>query len=194
MHADFGQQSRQNGIPQEAGRLLEFSWRRKCPHLVEQHGGAHITVDLGQRHEQLGPLVVAEVVQLDEPALQDGVWVISSWNEELWDALNGALLQVLDHVVVLGQGLGLGKPAANLGLPELGETALMVLILLATAAKGPGEAALFPRMLGEGRPAPRPAFILQLGVSMAKTWLRAKTVAGHHCKSLKSLSLQAHLF
>ena len=62
--------------------------------------------------------------------LQDRVWVVSRWNEELWNALDGALLQGLDHVVVLGQGhdvagdklgLGLGKPGANLGLPELGE-------------------------------------------------------------------------
>ena len=89
----------------------------------------HITVDLGQRHEQLSHLVVAEVVQLDERALQDQVWVFSRQDKELGDALNGALLQGLNHVVLLGQGrrdtgdklgLGLGKPAANLGLPELG--------------------------------------------------------------------------
>ena len=57
-------------------------------------------------------------------------WVVSRQNEELGNALIGALLQGLDHKVVLGQGrrdtagdklgLDLGKPAANLGLPELG--------------------------------------------------------------------------
>ena len=60
--------------------------------------------------------------------LQDRVWVVNRQNEELGDELDGALLQGLDHVVVLGQGshdaagdklgLGLGKPAVNLGLPE----------------------------------------------------------------------------
>ena len=49
---------------------------------------------------------------------------------EYVDALDGALRQGLDDVVVLGQGrrdagdklgLSLGKPAANLGLPEVGE-------------------------------------------------------------------------
>ena len=131
VHADIWWQSRQEGIPEEAGRLLELSWWRQCPHIVEQHGRAHITVDLGQRHEQLSPLVVAEVVQLDEPALQDQVWVVNWQDEELGDVLNGALLQGLNRVVVLGQGrrdtagdklgLGLGKPAANLGLPEFGK-------------------------------------------------------------------------
>ena len=58
-------------------------------------------------------------------------WVVSRRNEELGDVLDGALLLGLDHVVVLGQGrrdaagdklgLGLGKPAMNLRLPELGE-------------------------------------------------------------------------
>ena len=72
--------------------------------LVKQHGGAHITDDLGQCHEQLSPLVVAEVVQLNEPVLQDGVWVVSRRNEELGDVLDGALLKGLNHVVVLGQG------------------------------------------------------------------------------------------
>ena len=102
MHADIGRQSRQKGILEEAGRLFEFSWRGQRPHLVEQHGGAHISVDLGQHHEQLGLLVVAEVAQFDEPALQDGVWVVSRRNEELGDVLDAALLQGLNHVVVLG--------------------------------------------------------------------------------------------
>ena len=45
---DIGRQSRQKSIPEEAGRPLQFLWRRQRPHFVEQHGGAHITVDLGQ--------------------------------------------------------------------------------------------------------------------------------------------------
>ena len=84
-------------MPEEAGRPLEFSWRRQRPHFVEQHGGAHISIDLGQHHEQLSPLVVVEVIQLDEPALQDKVRVVSWQNEELGDALDGALLQGLNH-------------------------------------------------------------------------------------------------
>ena len=189
MHADIWRQSQQEGILEEAGQLLEF-WRCQRPHLVEQHGGAHITVNLGQRHEQLGPLVVTEVVQLDEPLLQDGVRVVSQWNEELWDALDGALLQGLDNVVVLGQGrrdapgdklgLGLGKTAANLGQPELGELDSegvdgVDLVgddgvdLVGDKGWRAGAAALFPRTIGEGRPA-----LILLSVSMAKTWLRAK--------------------
>ena len=131
MHADIGRQSRQESIPEEAGQSLEFLWWRERPHFVEQHGGAHITVDLGQHHEELSPLIVAEVVQLDELALQDQVWVVSRRDEELGDVFDGALLQGLYHMVVLGQGrrdaagdklgLGLGKPDMNLRLPELGE-------------------------------------------------------------------------
>ena len=163
--------------------------RRQRPHLVEEHGGAHIAVNLGQCHEQLSPLVVAEVVQINEPALQDRVWVVSRQNEELGNALIGALLQGLDHKVVLGQGrrdaagdklgLDLGKPAANLGLPKLGELdsdGVGVVDLVSDRTQG--VAALFPRMLGKGRPAPQPALILWLGVSMAKTWLRVVIVGG----------------
>ena len=58
------------------------------------------------------------------------------------------------------------------------------------AAEGPEAAVLFLRTLGKGRP----VLTLRLGVSMAKTWLRVETVTGLHCKSLKSLSLQEHLF
>ena len=90
--------------------------------------------------------------------------------------LDGALLQGLDHMVVLGQGcrdtasdklgLGLGKPAANLrqSSGSLTATALMVLISLTTMAEGPGAAALSSRTLGKGRP----ALILRLDISMAK--------------------------
>ena len=76
-------------------------------------------------------IVDNEVVQLHEPVPQHGVWVISWRNEELRNPLDGTLRQGLDDVVVLGEwwadaaggklGLGLGEPAAHLGLPQLGE-------------------------------------------------------------------------
>ena len=102
-NADIQQQSREEGLPEKAGRVVEFTWRRQRPRLVEQQGGAHVTVDVGQRHEQLGPLIVADVIQLHELVLQHRVWVISRWNEELRNPLNGTLRQGLDDVIVLGQ-------------------------------------------------------------------------------------------
>ena len=178
-----GRGSRQKGNTRRGWLVACVSWRRQ-----------HIYVDLGQRHEQLSPLVVAEVIQFHEPALQDGVWVVSQRNEELGDALDGALLQGLDHVVVLGQGhrdAACDKRASTWAnqlqsldcqsSESLTATVLMLFISLATgpslatAAEGPGAAALFPRTLGKGRPAPQPALILRLGVSMAKTWLRVET-------------------
>ena len=76
----------------------------------------------------LGP---AYIVHINEVALLDQVRVLRLQNEKLWYALNQALLQGLNHLVILGQGgreatgdelgLGLGKPAAHLRLPEHGE-------------------------------------------------------------------------
>ena len=90
-------------------------------------------------------------------------------------------MQGLDHIVVLGQGrrddagdkLGLGLETSCKPW-TLTAMALMLLISLATgpslatAAEGPGAVALFPRTLGKGQPAPPPALILWLGVSMKK--------------------------
>ena len=67
--------------------------------------------------------------------------------------------------------------------------ALMLLISLATgpwlatAAEGPGAAALFPRILGK-EVTSAAAWCMH-----ANTWLNVKTVAGHHCKRLKLSSL-----
>ena len=127
------------------------------------------------------------------------IWVVSRRNEELGDVLDGALLKGLNHVVVLGQGcrdapgdkLGLSKPAANQSSRSLTAMALMVLMdslatgssqaapdprtLVkgsATAGEGLGVAALLPRTLSKARP----ALILRLCVSIAKTQLGVKVV------------------
>ena len=44
-HADIPRQSREEGIPEEAGWVVELSWRRQRPHLVEKHGGAHVALN-----------------------------------------------------------------------------------------------------------------------------------------------------
>ena len=49
--ADIQRQSGEEGIPKKAGRVVELTWWRQRPHLVEQQGGSHVTVDVGQRHE-----------------------------------------------------------------------------------------------------------------------------------------------
>ena len=76
-------------------------------------------------------LVDGEVVHLNQTMLQDHVQVLSRRSEQVRDALNGALIEGLDHMVVLGEGgcdapgtelgLHLGEPAANPGPQELGE-------------------------------------------------------------------------
>ena len=101
--ADIQRQSREESVPEKAGRVVELTRWRQGPHLVEQQGEMHVTIDMWQRHEQLGLLVVAEVVQLHEPVLHHGVRVISRRKEELRNPLDGTLRQGLDDVVVLGQ-------------------------------------------------------------------------------------------
>ena len=76
---------------------------------------AHVTHHWGQSHQQLGALVVGEVVHLNELALQNQVWVLRRRSEQIRDALDGALVKSLDHMVVLGEG-GCDAPGSNLGL------------------------------------------------------------------------------
>ena len=82
----------------------------------------------GQSHEELGPLVVQQVVHLNELVLQGLVGVLNRQNQEVWDAVDGPLAECLDDVEVLGEGhrnplgrklgLSLDKPAADPARPK----------------------------------------------------------------------------
>ena len=99
--------------------------------------------------------------------------------------LDGALEQDLDDVVVLGQGrrdapgdklgLSLGKPTANLGLPELRE-------LDSDGIDGVDLVGVVEDRVRVG------------GQRTGAEGCVFRSCQGHHCKSLESVSLSEHLF
>ena len=101
--------------------------------LLRRHERFHAVHQLrrenkGQSHEELGPLVVQQVVHLNELVLQGLVGVLNRQNQEVWDAVDGPLAECLDDVEVLGEGhrnplggklgLSLDKPAADPARPK----------------------------------------------------------------------------